>query len=1694
MWSLLCLSSLLSLPLRSFSLQFQGAPGQWVRYSRPTSASGNGGWGEDLNFRLRTNASRGLLLYQDDEGDCDFLELVLDGGRPRLRFSISCSEPAVVRLPRVVSDGLWHAIVIGGNDREGWLSVDGERGVSEVRSKRKEMLLRSDLFVGGLPSDLRLSALTLGGAKYEPPFLGELESLKLGGRPGQLLAGHGVGGTEEEAERVEERERLHSCRGANPCLNGGRCSDEEEGEVRCDCRDTGYHGENCSEEDRVIEVPAHLTLSNQGKEEYAATFRGNEFFCYDLSHSPIQSSADEITLSFRTLQRNGLMLHTGKSADYVNLSLKSGAVWLVINLGSGAFEALVEPVNGKFNDNSWHDVRVTRNLRQHAGIGHALVNKLHYLVTISVDGILTSTGYTQEDYTMLGSDDFFYIGGSPNTADLPGSPVSNNFMGCLKDVVYKNNDFKLELSRLASEGDPKMRLSGDLVFRCENVPSLDPVTFQISESFLHLPRWETKKAGSISFDFRTTEPSGLLLFSQGRPRSGGSVLGTAPGGVVTGRPERQPKADYFAVELLDGTLYLLLDLGSGGIKIKGSHKKVNDGEWCHVDIQRDGRKGSISVNSRNTPFQVGGESEILDLDGDMYLGGLPEPREDLQLPPEVWTASLGLGFVGCIRDLFVDGKSRDIRRLAERSGASGLAPFCTRETQRQCTSSPCRNGGQCREGWNRFICDCVGTGYLGDSCEREAAVLSYDGTMYLKVLLPGVSHTEAEDVSLRFMSQRAFGLLLATTSKESADTLRLELDGGKVKLTVNLGKGPETLFAGQKLNDNEWHTVRVLRRGKYLQLSVDNVTVEGHMAGDHTRLELHHLETGIMTERRFVSALPSNFLGHLTALRYNGAPYLDMCQDGELGRRCELNTRAGGLRPILADPVVFQTGPAYLALPQLQAYASMHLLFIFRGRNPDGLLLYNGGQGPDFIAVELVKGYIHYVFDLGNGPSLMKGNSERPLNDNQWHSVAISRDPGNVHTLRIDGRTVTQHSTGASNLDLKGELYIGGLPRNMYVTLPKLVASRDGFQGCLASVDLNGRLPELLNDALHRVGPVERGCDGPSTTCSEESCGNLGVCLQQWDGFTCDCTMTSYGGPLCNDPGTTYIFGKGGALITYTWPPNDRPSTRADRLAVGFTTQQKDAVLLRVDSASGLGDYLQLHIDQGTVGVIFNVGTDDITIEEPGALVSDGKYHVVRFTRSGGNATLQVDSWPVNERYPAGNPDSERLALARQRIPYRLGRVVDEWLLDKGRQLTIFNSQAEIKVGGKDQGRPFQGQISGLYYNGLKVLSLAAENDPNVKTEGNLRLIGEVPSVMTTETTATTLLADMSTTIMETTTTMATTTTRKGRSPTMRDSITQNSDDLLVASAECPSDDEDLEECEPSTGGELILPIITEDSLDTPPIATRSPFVPPPPTYRTVLTLVDTTKDSLSVPSNSRPPCPSEQEDSDCDEAIEVSGDSSGEVSESSFPPTDDEDFESVFPMITERTLLSRSDGSPRKPPGYRPNVRPGGSTSSPYDLLTSNTSPDVIRNIPAGKMNNREPPKPNLDQYPYIPTSVDKHKKQRFPPITSSPNFHNFPTANPTGSGEKISPGAVEVIRESSSTTGMVVGIVAAAALCILILLYAMYKYRNRDEGSYQVDQSRNYISNSAQSNGAVVKEKTTPATKTAGKSKKNKEKEYYV
>ena len=78
-------------------------------------------------------------------------------------------------------------------------------------------------------------------------------------------------------------------------------------------------------------------------------------------------------------------------------------------------------------------------------------------------------------------------------------------------------------------------------------------------------------------------------------------------------------------------------------------------------------------------------------------------------------------------------------------------------------------------------------------------------------------------------------------------------------------------------------------------------------------------------------------------------------------------------------------------------------------------------------------------------------------------------------------RRATSGSSGGT-LDVGEELYVGGVPGYMYASLPDGVRSSDGFQGCMASVDLNGNALTLtermveLKEELRDV--VRHGCEG----------------------------------------------------------------------------------------------------------------------------------------------------------------------------------------------------------------------------------------------------------------------------------------------------------------------------------------------------------------------------------------------------------------------------------------------------------------------------------------------------------------------------------------------------------------------------------------------------------------------------------------
>lgn len=135
-------------------------------------------------------------------------------------------------------------------------------------------------------------------------------------------------------------------------------------------------------------------------------------------------------------------------------------------------------------------------------------------------------------------------------------------------------------------------------------------------------------------------------------------------------------------------------------------------------------------------------------------------------------------------------------------------------------------------------------------------------------------------------------------------------------------------------------------------------------------------------------------------------------------------------------------------------------------------------------------------------------------------------------------------------------------------------------------------------------------------------------------------------------------------MIQYTFPAGQQPDTEEDSIAIGFITMRSDAVLLRIESST-TQDYMELEIVrvwdinnrlqkpfkfnthffgktsrslqvEGNIFMVYNIGSHDLPLGEIGTKVNDNTYHIVRFQRFGGNATLQLDDYNVQTVHPQG--------------------------------------------------------------------------------------------------------------------------------------------------------------------------------------------------------------------------------------------------------------------------------------------------------------------------------------------------------------------------------------------------------------------------------------------------------------------------
>lgn len=195
--------------------------------------------------------------------------------------------------------------------------------------------------------------------------------------------------------------------------------------------------------------------------------------------------------------------------------------------------------------------------------------------------------------------------------------------------------------------------------------------------------------------------------------------------------------------------------------------------------------------------------------------------------------------------------------------------------------------------------------------------------------------------------------------------------------------------------------------------------------GKSSTLEISTLHLGGLyhpeEEIQMTSTLP-NFVGYLQKFIFNGIKYIDMAKTLGIGTSDESNniydtsnlifngkfTKPDSLN--VYKSVTFKSKHTYVGLPLLKAYGNTYLDFYFRTTEMDGLLFYNGGKKQDFIAVELVNGHIHCVFNLGDGVVTMKDKLKNFLNDNRWHTVSIRRPTPKIHTMQVD-EDLEMHTT-----------------------------------------------------------------------------------------------------------------------------------------------------------------------------------------------------------------------------------------------------------------------------------------------------------------------------------------------------------------------------------------------------------------------------------------------------------------------------------------------------------------------------------------------------------------------------------------------------------------------------------------------------------------------------------------------------------
>ena len=174
-----------------------------------------------------------------------------------------------------------------------------------------------------------------------------------------------------------------------------------------------------------------------------------------------------------------------------------------------------------------------------------------------------------------------------------GAAPPPSFMGQIQQL-YFNGAYLIDMARAGQLSAVNITAK----FGTEEHSIHHPINFKSKHAYVGLPQLKAYSSTNIYFQFKTMEPRGIIIYNAGKGQ------------------------DYIAIELVNGHIHYIVNLGDGPIRIKDNLRTaLNDNRWHSVTIGRPGPKQhTLMVDDSISSVFGQGTNENLDLNGILYLG------------------------------------------------------------------------------------------------------------------------------------------------------------------------------------------------------------------------------------------------------------------------------------------------------------------------------------------------------------------------------------------------------------------------------------------------------------------------------------------------------------------------------------------------------------------------------------------------------------------------------------------------------------------------------------------------------------------------------------------------------------------------------------------------------------------------------------------------------------------------------------------------------------------------------------------------------------------------------------------------------------------------------------------------------------------------------------------------------------------